>query len=334
MSEKELNTEYLKKYVGRKNRLLIIAALSFLPLVYLYNVGFAPDFCVSFLIIGYIFITGLAIVLGANGLSDISIVEKETGEKHVTKKVLIVFLALVSIINFLYFGTAMADGDENKEKICKSIKGSESTRCLKEYKIFLFNDDQINEIVKEKNKNFKLLSNELKPTTLFEDYNFSNRPKISLPVDTKIKKLESEPKSQTINININLNINIPGIDVVEQKIPVKLDVDSTKNIDVNLSRGIREMIDAGEISKETPKIDSDVHVDYPPTVDYRKEFEKRIEERREKLLGELEKRKNKILNDRLYEFEQERRRLNDLKEELKENRFLFPQPSDNRFGER
>ena len=334
MSEKELNTEYLKKYVGRKNRLLIIAALSFLPLVYLYNVGFAPDFCVSFFIIGYIFITGLAIVIGANGLSDISAVEKEIKEKHIAKKVLIVFLALVPIINFLYFGTAMADGDENKEKICKSIKGAESTKCLKEYKIFLFNDDQINEIVKEKNKNFKLLSNELKPTTLFEDYNFSSKPKISLPVDTKIKKLESEPSSQTINININLNINIPGVDVVEQKIPLKLDVDSTKNIDVNLSRSIKDMMDASEISRETPKIDRDVHVNYPPTVDYKKEFEKRMEECRERLFEELEKRKNRILNDRLYEFEQENRRLNDLKEELRDNRFLFPQPSDNSFGDK
>lgn len=333
MSEKELNTEYLKKYTSRKIKLLIIAALSFLPLVYLYNVGFAPDFCVSFFIIGYIFITGLAIVIGANGLSDISIVEKEVKEKHIGKKVLIVFLALVPIINFLYFGTAMADGDENKEKICKSIKGAESTRCLKEYKIFLFNDDQINEIVKEKNKNFKLL-NELEPTTLFGDYNFSNRPKISPLFDTKIKKLESEPKTQTINININLNINIPGADVVNQKIPLKLDVDSTKNIDVNLSRSIKDMMDAGEISRETPKVDGDVHVDYPSTVDYRKEFEKRIEERRERLFDELEKRKNKILNDRLFEFEQERRRLNDLKEELRDNRFLFPEPSDNRFGER
>lgn len=178
MNEKELNTEYLKKYASRKIKLLIIAVLSFLPLIYLYNVGFAPDFCVSFFIVGYIFITGLAIVIGANGLSDISAVEKEAKEKHIAKKVLIVFLALVPIINFLYFGTAMADGDENKEKICKSIKGSESTRCLKEYKIFLFNDEQINEIVKEKNKNFDAL-NELEPLTLFKDYNFSNRPKVS-----------------------------------------------------------------------------------------------------------------------------------------------------------
>ena len=86
MSEKELKIEYLKKYSGRKNKLLVIAALSFLPLVYLYSVGFAPDFCVSFFIIGYIFITGLAIVIGANGLSDVSVIENEVKEKHIAKK--------------------------------------------------------------------------------------------------------------------------------------------------------------------------------------------------------------------------------------------------------
>ena len=44
--------------------------------------------------------------------------------------------------------------------------------------------------------------------------------------------------------------------------------------------------------------------------------------------------KNKILNDRLYEFEQEGRKLNELKEGLRNNCFLFHKPSDNRFEER
>ena len=350
MSKENLDTEFLEESPSKKDNsltvlfllimatLFIIALFSLFPIFYLYNVDNVDYSYVGLSILCYTVCITFGIFAGINGLTDVEHTEM-MGKKNIKiKKALVAFLSAIPIISSFCFGAAISS---------KTLLGSNdynsTSRILRTSTL----------------DGYKVIPNKV------SDYNFTNRPKILAPSADDIlfhkrtedelleglrinknldaplllkshknKKTESEP--QPINININLTINIPSVDKsTEQKMPLKIELDKEMlNRNLNIERGLREMMDAGEISRETQSIDRDVHVDYPPTVDYKKEFEKKIEERREKLLDELEKRKNKILNDRLYEFEQERRKLNDLKEELRDNRFLFPEPSDNRFGER
>ena len=50
------------------------------------------------------------------------------------------------------------------------------------------------------------------------------------------ERKKEEQERRQLNININLNINIPGIDVIEQRIPLKIDPNSIRDIDINVTK--------------------------------------------------------------------------------------------------
>lgn len=141
-----------------------------------------------------------------------------------------------------------------------------------------------------------------------------------------LKNKKEDQERKTLNININLNINIPGIDVIEQKIPLEIDPNSTKDIDVNVTKpvvekSIREIMNEQVISHDNDRTNEDFH----------------FEAIQNQIKNDLELRKEYILKKELLQHELEDiRRKNESLEDIKKNvmPYLFREPKDNRFGDR
>lgn len=140
------------------------------------------------------------------------------------------------------------------------------------------------------------------------------------------KKQKEDQERKTLNININLNINIPGIDVIEQKIPLKIDPNSSEDIDINVTKpavekSIRELMDEQVINHDNDRTNEDFH----------------FEAIQNQIKNDLELRKEYILKRELLQHELEDiRRKNESLEDIKKNvmPYLFQEPKDNRFGDK
>ena len=140
------------------------------------------------------------------------------------------------------------------------------------------------------------------------------------------KKQKEEQERKTLNININLNINIPGIDVIDQKIPLKIDPNSSEDIDINVTKpvvekSIRQLMDEQVISHDNDRTNEDFH----------------FEAIQNQIKNDLELKKEYILKREMLQHELEDiKRKNESLEDIKQNvmPYLFPEPKDNRFGDK
>ena len=158
-----------------------------------------------------------------------------------------VLIGILSIIPTLILATILISshyGNMERDEIC-NIKGTIyyskeyvypdiCSQTLKDfYVVFKYSDSQVASALKEvKASANQLIAKKTKERQLEK----------SIDEQDRIRQLEREAKKEqerkTLNININLNINIPGIDVIEQKIPLKIDPNSSEDIDVNVTKPI------------------------------------------------------------------------------------------------
>lgn len=133
-------------------------------------------------------------------------------------------------------------------------------------------------------------------------------------------------REKTLNININLNINIPGIDVIEQQIPLKIEPSLDKDIEINVTKpvvekSIRELMNEQVISHGDDQPSDDIH----------------FEAIQNQIKNDLELRKDYILKKEMLQHELEDiKRKNESLEDIKKNvmPYLFQSPKDNRFGDK
>lgn len=338
MSEENLDTEFLEESPNKKKKssiglalftivvLFIMGFTSLIPIFYLYSVDTVSYLSVGFFTSIYALCITVSILAGICGFTEIKIhglteiidKQKVMREKHKVKKALVTFLPMIPIASLFCFGVAIGNKTlSDLKKDYNSTSRIYSVPPLDGYKPIVHK---------------------------VSDYNFTSRSKILAPEDDilfykRIQKPES--KTQPNNVNINLKINIPGVDFVEQKIPLNIDPNSTKDIDIYLAKPavkknireviIRELMDAGEISKDIPVVDENSNIDSPVIPNSRDELKMRLEKKIDEYIHE---KKLSALDEKLSEFRDEARRIDEIERSLKNNLLLSPQPSDNKFGDK
>ena len=340
MSEENLDNEFLEESPNEKEKpdlslfLLMIGFLSIFslgslsPIFYLYSVDIVTYSAVGMTIIFYTIVIVMSILYGLNGLIEIKKIEKETKEKHKIKKTLVAFLIAMPIISSFWFGEAIRNKTLSDLNDYNSTSEILTPPPLDGYKPIVH---------KVSDYNFTSRSKILTPPK--DDILFHKRieddilgaPRISKNLNAslfskshRIQKSESE--TQPINININLNINIPGIDVIEQKIPLKIDPNSSEDIDINVTnpaveKSIRELMNEKVISHDNDRTNEDFHFEA-----IQNQIKNDLELRKEYIL------KRELLQHELDEMKHRNESLEDIKKEVMP--YLFKAPQDNRFGDR
>ena len=312
MSEENLDNEFLEESPNEKEKpdlslfLLMIGFLSIFslgslsPIFYLYSVDIVTYSAVGMTIIFYTIVIVMSILYGLNGLIEIKKIEKETKEKHKIKKTLVAFLIAMPIISSFWFGEAIRNkslSDLNDYNSTSEILTPPKDDILFHKRI---EDDILGAPRIRKNLDASLFSK-----------------------SHRIQKSESE--TQPINININLNINIPGIDVIEQKIPLKIDPSLDKDIEINVTKpvvekSIRELMEENIISHGNDQTD-DIHFEA-----IQNQIKNDLDLKRDYIL------RKEMLQHELDEMKHRNESLEDIKKEVMP--YLFKAPQDNRFGDR
>lgn len=181
------------------------------------------------------------------------------------QKVLITILSFIPALIFVAILNASHYGDIERDKICNSKEYEYKDVCsqvLKDlYVVFKYSDSQVAEAVKEVKASADSIISEKSKELQMED---ENRKAFAEARERReAKKQKEEQERKTLNININVNINIPGIDVIEQQIPLKIDPSLDKDIEINVTKpvvekSIRELMEENIISHDNDKID-DIH---------------------------------------------------------------------------
>lgn len=321
--KKENNTVYVKT-LNKLSKLALASIFIFL-LSYFYGWTYVIPFI--FGLIAMIITTSSSLAFGFVFFRDNE--DMNNGVVYSRKqKVLITILSFIPALIFVAILNASHYGDIERDKICDSKEYEYKNVCsqvLKDlYVVFKYSDSQVTEVVKEvktsANDTIIKKSKELQ----MEDENKKAFAEAIERRDAKKQKKEQEYK--TLNININLNINIPGIDVIEQKIPLKIDANSSGDIDVNVTRpavekSIRELMNEQVISHDNDRTNEDFH----------------FEAIQNQIKNDLELRKEYILKREMLQHELEDiKRKNESLEDIKQNvmPYLFQEPQDNRFGEK
>ena len=321
---KENNTFYAK--ITKRLNYLAGTSLFILCLSYFYGWSYIVPFI--FGLIAMIIITAASLAFGFVFFRDNE--DIDNGVIYSTKqKILVTILSLIPALVFVAILNSSHYGDIERDKICDSKEYLYQDICsdtLKDsYVIFKYSDNQVAEAVKEvKASANDMITKKSKELQLELD----NRKAFAEAIERRdAKKQKEEQERKTLNININLNINIPGIDVIEQKIPLKIDPNSTKDIDVNVTKpvvekSIRQLMNEQVISHDgDDQLSDDIH----------------FEAIQNQIKNDLELRKEYILKKELLQHELEDiRRKNESLEDIKKNvmPYLFPTPKDNRFGDK
>jgi len=345
--ENNLVTDSGSSFINVLMEQMAIIGLTLIPLIYTYFVGMIYDVtAIGFLLfniiaIAFAFATALNYILS-------SFAEKKKANQEVEwitdKDSLFMLFPFIPLIITFVLMTAMVRGEESRAPICKSIKGAEQEVCMKNYKIFKYNDDQMSGIVKDTNDNYdavqreqnniRLLDNPFRSFELssvrskehnnsFKVEPLSNwKPRIELDMP----KPKPESKGEPINININLTINMPGFDVVNKNIPLEIDPTSSKNVDIDVTRptthkSVRQLMDENIISQDNKQADDDIH----------------FEAIQNQIKNDLELRKSYILEKemlkhKLEEIKHKNKSLENMKQDVMP--YLFREQMDNRFGDR
>lgn len=321
--KKENDTVYVKTF----NKLGKLAITSILILMFSYAYGWTYIVPFIFCLIAMIIITAASLAFGFVFFRDNE--DIDNGVVYSTKqKILITILSLIPALIFIAILNASHYGDIERDKICDSkeyIYKDVCSEVLKGYYVvFKYSDNQVEKAIREVKASADGMISEKSKELQLEDENRKAFAEARERRDAKKQKEEQERK--TLNININLNINIPGIDVIEQKIPLEIDPNS-KDIEINVTKpvvekSIRQLMNEQVISHDgDDQLSDDIH----------------FEAIQNQIKNDLELRKEYILKKELLQHELEDiRRKNESLEDIKKNvmPYLFPTPKDNRFGDK
>lgn len=321
--KKENNTVYTKTF----NKLGKLALASILILMLSYAYGWTYVIPFIFGLIAMIIITAASLAFGFVFFRDNE--DMDNGVIYsIKQKISIIVLSIIPALIFITILTASHYGDIERDKICDSkeyIYKDVCSEVLKDYYVvFKYSDDQVKKATREVKTSADSMISEKSKELQLEDENRKAFAEARERRDAKKQKEEQERK--TLNININLNINIPGIDVIEQKILLEIDPNSTKDIDVNVTKpvvekSIRELMNEQVISHSDDQPSDDIH----------------FEAIQNQIKNDLELKKEYILKKEMLQHELEDiKRKNESIEDIKKNvmPYLFQAPKDNRFGDR
>lgn len=320
--KKENNTVYVKTF--NKLGKLALASVLILMLSYAYGWSYIVPFI--FCLITMIIITAASLAFGFVFFRDNE--DIDNGVVYSKKqKILITILSLVPTLIFVAILNASHYGDIERDKICDSkeyIYKDVCSEVLKGYYVvFKYSDNQVKKAIREVKASADNMISEKSKELQLED---ENRKAFAEATERReAKKQKEEQERKTLNININVNINIPGIDVIEQQIPLKIDPSLDKDIEINVTKpvvekSIRELIEENIISHDNDKID-DIHFEA-----IQNQIKNDLELRKEYIL------KKEMLQHELEDMKHKNESLEDIKREVMP--YLFQTPQDNRFGDR
>ena len=309
------------------NKLKRLAIASALILAFSYFYGWTYVIPFIFGLIAMIIITAASLAFGFTFFW-----ENEDIDHGVTyskrQKSLVTVLSFIPALIFIAILNSSHYGNIERDQICDSKEYPYKDICsqvLKDlYVVFKYNDSQVAKAVQEvKASANDMITKKSKELQLELD----NRKAFAEATERReAKKQKEEQEHKTLNININLNINIPGIDVIEQKIPLEIDPSLNKDVEINVTKpvvekSIRELMDEQVINHDNDRTNEDFH----------------FEAIQNQIKNDLELRKEYILKRELLQHELEDiRRKNESLEDIKKNvmPYLFQEPKDNRFGDK
>lgn len=321
--KKENNTVYVKTF--NKLGKLALASIFIFLLSYFYGWTYVIPFI--FGLIAMIIITAASLAFGFVFFRDNEDIDNGV-IYSIKQKISIIVLSIIPALIFITILTASHYGDIERDKICDSkeyIYKDVCSEVLKGYYVvFKYSDNQVEKAIREVKASANDMITKKSKELQLEDENRKAFAEARERRDAKKQKEEQEHK--TLNININLNINIPGIDVIEQKIPLKIDPNSSEDIDINVTKpavekSIRELMDEQVISHDNDRTNEDFH----------------FEAIQNQIKNDLELKKEYILKKEMLQHELEDiRRKNESLEDIKKNvmPYLFQEPQDNRFGDK
>lgn len=322
-----MNNENNTVYTKTLNKLKRLAIVSALILAFSYFYGWTYVIPFIFGLIAMIITTSSSLAFGFVFFRDNE--DIDNGVIYSTKqKILITILSLIPALIFIAILNASHYGDIERDQICDSkeyIYKNVCSEVLKGYYVvFRYSDNQVEKAIKEVKASADSIISKKSKELQMED---ENRKAFAEAIERReAKKQKEEQERKTLNININLNINIPGIDVIEQKIPLKIDPNSSEDIDINVTKpavekSIRELMNEQVISHDNDRTNEDFH----------------FEAIQNQIKNDLELKKEYILKRELLQHELEDiKRKNESLEDIKKNvmPYLFPTPKDNRFGDK
>ena len=319
--KKENNTVYTKTL----NKLKRLAIASALILAFSYFYGWTYVIPFIFGLIAMIIITAASLAFGF-----VFFWENEDIDNGVTysikQKISIIVLSIIPALIFIAILAASHYGDIERDQICDSkeyIYKNVCSEVLKGYYVvFKYSDSQVERAIREVKASADGMISEKSKELQLEDENRKAFAEARERRDAKKQKEEQERK--TLNININLNINIPGIDVIEQKIPLEIDPNS-KDMEINVTKpviekSIRELMNEQVISHSDDQTD-DIHFEA-----IQNQIKNDLDLKRDYIL------RKEMLQHELDEMKHRNESLEDIKKEVMP--YLFKAPQDNRFGDR
>lgn len=321
--KKENNTVYVKTL--NKISKLALASIFIFLLSYFYGWTYVIPFI--FGLIAMIIITAASLAFGFVFFRDNE--DIDNGVVYSKKqKALIIALSIIPALIFTTILSSSHYGDIERDKICDSKEYPYKDVCsqvLKDlYVVFKYSDNQVERAIREVKASADSMISEKSKEIQLED---EKRKAFAEAIERRdAKKQQEEQERKTLNININLNINIPGIDVIEQQIPLKIDPSLDKDIEINVTKpvvekSIRELMNEQVISHSDDQPSDDIH----------------FEAIQNQIRDDLELKKEYILKRELLQHELEDiKRKNESLEDIKKNvmPYLFREPKDNRFGDR
>lgn len=321
--KKENDTVYVKTF----NKLGKLALASILILMFSYAYGWSYIVPFIFCLIAMIIITAASLAFGFVFFRDNE--DIDNGVIYSKKqKILITILSLIPALIFIAILNASHYGDIERDQICDSkeyIYKNVCSEVLKGYYVvFKYSDSQVERAIREVKASADGMISEKSKELQLEDENRKAFAEARERRDAKKQKEEQERK--TLNININLNINIPGIDVIEQKIPLKIDPNSSEDIDINVTKpavekSIRELMNEQVISHDNDRTNEDFHFEA-----IQNQIKNDLELKRDYIL------RKEMLQHELDEMKHRNESIEDMKKEVMP--YLFKAPQDNRFGDK
>lgn len=322
--KKENNTVYTKTL----NKLGKLALTSILILAFSYFYGWTYVIPFIFGLIAMIIVTSSSLAFGFVFFKDNEDIDNHGVVYSRKQKALITILSLIPALVFVAILNSSHYGNIERDQICDSKEyeyRDVCTQVLKDlYVVFKYSDSQVAKAVQEVKASADSIISEKSKEIQLED---EKRKAFAEAIERRdAKKQKEEQERKTLNINININVNIPGIDVIEQQIPLKIDPSLDKDIDINVTKpviekSIRQLMDENIISHGNDQTNDDIH----------------FEAIQNQIKNDLELRKEYILKRELLQHELEDiRRKNESLEDIKKNvmPYLFQTPKDNRFGDK
>lgn len=320
--KKENNTVYVKT-LNKLSKLALASIFIFL-LSYFYGWTYVIPFI--FGLIALIIITAASLAFGFVFFRDNE--DIDNGVIYSKKqKILVTILSLIPALIFIAILNASHYGDIERDQICDSkeyIYKNVCSEVLKGYYVvFKYSDNQVEKAIREVKASADGMISEKSKELQLEDENRKAFAEARERRDAKKQKEEQEHK--TLNININLNINIPGIDVIEQKIPLKIDPSLDKDIEINVTKpvvekSIRELMEENIISHGNDQTD-DIHFEA-----IQNQIKNDLDLKRDYIL------RKEMLQHELDEMKHRNESIEDMKKEVMP--YLFKAPQDNRFGDK